>query len=274
MNVVPPLVDVLIPIYGQPGFVLSLLQSLQHQPRMGDIILVDDCSENAVYEILKRQVEKMHDESGWHEVRLYRNDENKGFTLTVNRGMKKCNNPYALILNSDTQAQPKAIEYMARNLDDGADVCGALLVFLPGSQYAGHVQHAGIGFNPDGIPYHPFMYLHPGHPAVQTWRRVNAVTGAAMMVKRDVWDKLGGFDKHYAPGAYEDVDYSLMVKKVGGTIVYENKAVFGHFQHGSQTPANNFFAQPNLDKNLSYLITKHGRQVTDDEIFYRVSGRG
>jgi GT2 family glycosyltransferase len=206
-------------------------------------------------------------------VRAFYNAGNEGFIKSVRRGVSKSENKYVLILNSDVEATPKFIEAMAQNLDDGAAICGALLLYPqnhPYQQWRGHVQHAGIGFAADGIPYHVFAQFHPQSPAVQTWRSVNAVTGGALMVKREVWDKVGGFDMRLAPAVFEDVDLCLQVKKLKLEIIYEPKAVAWHYEHASQTQGSNWFNQPHLQKNLAYIFSKHGTPVCDDYLFYKL----
>jgi len=99
---------------------------------------------------------------------------------------------------------------------------------------------------------------------------VNAVTGAAMMVRREVWEKIGGFDLKFSPAVYEDVSFCLEAKNLKYEIAYEPKAVFLHLMHGSQTETTGWFAPANHDRNLSLLFTKHGQPPCDDHIFYNM----
>jgi O-antigen biosynthesis protein len=257
-----PTVSVVIPVHNQPLLAIRCISSLRGQSRLGEIVVIDDFSDDETQAALKNM----------EDVRVYRNTGSSGFTLSVNRGVKKSIEGYVLILNSDTEAFPKALEYMANNLDDGAAVCGGLLLYPqnhPHPQLRGRVQHAGVAFEHDGIPYHIMAQRHPDSPAVRTWRSINAVTGAAMMVRREIWDKLGGFDGKYAPGAYEDIDFCLGVRKLKQEVIYEPKAVLWHMEHASQTQGNNWFSQQNLQRNLGQLFLKWGKQPCDDSLFYK-----
>jgi GT2 family glycosyltransferase len=80
---------------------------------------------------------------------------------------------------------------------------------------------------------------------------------------------LGGFDSRYAPGAYEDVDFCLGVKKLKEEVVYEPRAVFWHWEHASQTQAENWFSTQNLQNNLGKLFLKWGHLPCDDNLFYK-----
>lgn len=255
-------VSVVVPVHNQPLLVLKCISSLANQSRVGEIIILDDASDDETQAALKTL----------NNVKIYRNVSSQGFTLSCNRGAKKATEDYLLILNSDTEAFPKAIENMARNLDEGAAVCGALLIYPPNHPHPnlrGKTQHCGIGFDQEGIPYHPLSQRHPDSPAVRVWRSLNAITGASLMVRHDLWEKLGGFDNRYAPGAFEDVDFCLGVKKLKQEVVYEPKAVWYHWEHASQTQTTNWFSTPNLQRNLASLFTKWGQQPCDDYLFYK-----
>jgi GT2 family glycosyltransferase len=205
-------------------------------------------------------------------VEYHSNHGEAGFIHSVNWGMKKTDSKYVLILNSDTEANDShCIEHMAQNLDDGAKVCGALLLYPPNDPYgrADRVQHAGVGFEIGSIPYHIFAGRSPHAPAVNTRRSLNAVTGACFMVERDWWNRLNGFSKDFGMGVYEDVDFCWRTKRLGGEVIYEPGSMWRHHEHASQEPGNNWFSGDNIRKNLQVLIQKHGDIPCDDKIFYK-----
>jgi GT2 family glycosyltransferase len=240
--------------------VIACIDSLQNQERIGRIIALSDGSDKSVDEIVAKLP----------NVTVYRNVTPQGFIDSCKRAAAKSDAPYMLFLNSDTAAQPHAIKAMADNLDDsGVGVVGALLVYPKGHPNAGFVQHAGISIDFDHIPRHPWMGWHPLNPAVQKRRSINAVTGAALATRRDVWDKIGGFDMRFSPGAYEDCSYCFGVRRAGYEVIYEPLAVFSHWMHGSQTDDRNFFTEGNLNKNLTLLWAKHGQLPCDAELFFK-----
>lgn len=261
-----PNVQVLIPAHNQPMFIIKCVQSLRGQSRLDSvnpIIIMDDGSDQDTQDALKVM----------DDVTVYRNVGSEGFVSSVRRLVKKSDAPYVLILNSDTEAFPKSIEAMAQNLDDGAAICGALLIYPqnhPHPMLRGRVQHAGVQFEMNGWPIHFCAQRIATAPAVQKWRSINAVTGACLMIKREVWDKVGGFDPRFERGVFEDVSLCLSVKKLGLEVVYEPKAVLTHMEHASQSQADNWFSQQNLERNFSYLCDKHGIHACDDELFYKI----
>jgi GT2 family glycosyltransferase len=261
-----PNVQVLVPVHNQPMFAIKCVQSVRGQSRLDPvrpILICDDGSDQDTQDALKAM----------DDVTVYRNVGAEGFVKSVNRLVKKSDAQYVLILNSDTEVLPKAIEYMANNLDDGAAVCGALLLYPqnhPVVQWRGRVQHAGVFYDTDGFPQHAFSHYHPQNKAVQTWRSINTVTGAAMMVKHEIWDKIGGFDNRFNKGVFEDCDLTLSIKKLKLEVIYEPKAILWHFEHASQSQADNWFSKENIERNLSYLFQKHGQPKEDSELFFKV----
>jgi GT2 family glycosyltransferase len=243
--------------------VIRCITSLQTQGRLGEVIVVDDASDEETQSALK----------SLDNVRIYRNVGDEGFVKSVRRGVSKSTNPYVLILNSDTEVFPKALEYMATNLDDGAAVCGALLLYPqnhPHPRLKGRVQHAGVYIEEDGFPTHFMAQAHPDNKAVRTWRSINIVSGAALMTKREIWDRVGGFDLKFGNGVFEDCDYCLSVRKLRQEVIYEPKAVMYHYEHASQSQSDSWFSQQNLQNNLAYLFLKHGQPKSDIDLFCKV----
>lgn len=256
------LVSVVIPAFGQSESVLRLIHSLRVQERLGEIILIDDSSPEQDETIFKTI----------ENVRYFRNRGNEGFVRSVNRGCKKAENEYLLILNSDTEAQhPECIKYMATDLDDGYAVVGALLLYPKNDAYgrAERIQHAGVAIGLDQYPYHILAQMHAETPAALVPRRVTAVTGACFMTTKKWWEKIGGFDERFSPGVFEDVSYCFTVNKLGGEVFYEPRSVWTHAEHQSQVSAQHWFTREHLGKNFSYLLMKHGHLECDDKIWYK-----
>jgi GT2 family glycosyltransferase len=64
-------------------------------------------------------------------------------------------------------------------------------------------------------------------------REVGMVTGCLLMIRRDLWDRLGGFDERYIPAWFEDVDLCRRIQAGGGRIFFEPDARFIH--HGGSS---------------------------------------
>ena len=155
------------------------------------------------------------------------------FSEKINVGVEASSGELLLLLNDDTELiTPDAVETMAALLDDpGVGMVGPKLLFPDGTvQDGGHVYHehvlAGLvgwhGTSPGPGQLRPL--------AVE--REVSGVTAAAAMLRRDVFDEIGGFD----PVLYinfNDVDVSLKIRATGRRIVWTPFASWYHFE--SQT---------------------------------------
>lgn len=253
------MIDVVIPVYNQFHLVSQCVDAMLAQEAIGTVRIVDDGSTDRnltdYYRIMQDKVD------------ICQMPRNSGFIHAVNAGMKVVETEYAVIVNSDTIPLSRdAVYRLARSMDvNNANVAGAKLLFMPGSEYGRPwtIQHAGVGFDPDGRPYHPFMNLHRDTKAANVPKRVTAVTGAVFGVRVGEWRRLEGFDDKYGRGVYEDVDYCLRAKKVA----YEPRSEWLHKMHGSQTNENNLFDAH--DENLETFMRTWGT-MCDEEIYYGV----
>jgi GT2 family glycosyltransferase len=104
---------------------------------------------------------------------------------------------------------------------------GARLVYPDG-----RVQHAGVVMGlGGGVAWHAFCFCPGDHPGyfgqAKVVRNYSALTGACMMVRREVFDALGGFDETL-PVAYNDIDFCLRLRRLGYQLVYTPFAELVH----------------------------------------------
>ena len=73
----------------------------------------------------------------------------------------------------------------------------------------------------------------PGLPEYNYVREVDYGSAAALLVRSEVWQAVGGFDERYAPGYYEDADLCFAARDLGWRVMYEPKAVVVHVEGGT-----------------------------------------
>jgi GT2 family glycosyltransferase len=99
------------------------------------------------------------------------------------------------------------------------------------------IQHAGVVLEMGAIAQHVFRYVHDSSPGyfglAHVTRNYSAVTGACMMVRREVFEELGGFDENLRV-AYNDVDFCLRLRNRGYLVVYVPHARLYHFESASR----------------------------------------
>lgn len=157
------------------------------------------------------------------DLRVLSNDRNLGFARACNQGAGDAKGDYLLFLNNDTVPRPDWLSAMVRLADSDPQigVVGARLVYPDGT-----IQHAGMELV-EGMPDHVFRGVPGDDPRVTRQRDLDMVTGACLMVRRDLFGQLGGFDPQYINGV-EDVDLCLRVRQQGYRVVYCPDAVVEH----------------------------------------------
>ena len=101
----------------------------------------------------------------------------------------------------------------------------------------GQVQHAGVIVGIRGIAGNMFRGLPKGYSGylhkASTQQDLSAVTAACMMMKKRVYEEVGGFDSKFAV-AFNDVDLCLKIRKAGYLIVYDPYAELIHYESKSR----------------------------------------
>lgn len=143
---------------------------------------------------------------------------------------------YLILLNNDTEViTPKWMEellmYVQRK-DVGA--AGAKLYYPDET-----IQHAGVIIGLGSVAGHISLRA-PRFDAGYMGRNIyaqdlSAVTGACVMIRRDVWDEVGGLDEAFAV-AYNDVDLCLKIREAGYLIVWTPFAELYHYEFKSRGP--------------------------------------
>lgn len=164
------------------------------------------------------------------ETTLVRFDVGQSFARANNHAARACPADFYLMLNNDVLLGDGALAGMWRIVHDRPDVaiCGTRLLFPDGS-----VQHCGVVFGPGSTgPYHYRRRL-PADVVSRAEREWQAVTGACMLVRGDVWRLLAGLDEAY-PFGLEDIDLCLRARQRGWRVVCSNDTDSLHFE--SMTP--------------------------------------
>ena len=233
-----PLVSIVIPtkdhVETLDACVMSIAQKATYTNY--EIVLVENNSEApepfAYFETLPERVAAASEGKGIARVVYWPGEFN--YSQIINFGVKHAKGDYLLLLNNDTEViSPDFIEEMMGYLQrPDAGVVGAKLYF------ADHlVQHAGILVGVRGALAHAnqdFSAKREGYLA----RAVrpgsfSAVTGACQMVRRDVFEQVGGYNEEFAVG-FNDADYCLRVWEAGYRTIYTPYAELYHYEFTSR----------------------------------------
>jgi GT2 family glycosyltransferase len=162
-------------------------------------------------------------------IKLLLNDQNEGFGPASNRGADHARAELLVFLNTDAFVTAGWLEPLREVLRDPT-VAAVVPQYLHPD---GSLQEAGSLLAQDGTV---LVYGDGGDatdPAYRFRRIVDYGGGACLLVRREVFQTLGGFDPAYAPAYYEDADLALRIARRGMTVVYQPRSRVVHARYGS-----------------------------------------
>ncbi|MDX2104179.1 MAG: tetratricopeptide repeat protein [Alphaproteobacteria bacterium] len=217
----PPEVSVVLVLFNQAGLTLQTLRALADQRGVSfETIVVDNASTDQTSAVLKRV----------RGASVLRNEENVGFVLAANQGAALARGRFILFLNNDALPHAGALAAATKRLtqDPSIGVVGGRIIQMDGT-----LQEAGCLIYRDGSAAGYGRGGHPDQPEFQFVRDAEYVSGAFLLIRRSVWDCLGGFDQAFAPAYYEDADLCLRARRAGFRVVYDPAVVVTHLEGGS-----------------------------------------
>ena len=243
--------SIIIPVFNKMELTQQCLMHLAEvtQGISYEVVIVDNHSTDGTIEFLASL-------SG--DVQVIRNSTNLGFAKACNQGARAAKGQYLVFLNNDTIPRVGWLEALVHEVDtySDVDVVGSKLLYPDNT-----IQHAGVVFSRTfHTPYHLFSGVHENLPAVNVRREFQAVTAACMLVRKETFEKIGGFDEGFVNG-FEDVDLCLRVRQMGKKVIYQPKSCLYHLE--SQTPGRKKYD----DENLLRLIARWKHQWLGDEDF-------
>ena len=233
-----PLVSIVIPTKDHVETLDACVMSIAQKATYAnyEIVLVENNSKDpetfAYYETLPERVAAASEGKGSARVVCWPGEFN--YSQIINFGVEHAKGDYLLLLNNDTEViSADFIEEMMGYLQrPDAGVVGAKLYF------ADHlVQHAGILVGVRGALAHAnqdFSAKREGYLA-RAVRPGNfsAVTGACQMVRRDVFEQVGGYNEEFAVG-FNDADFCLRVWEAGYRTIFTPYAELYHYEFTSR----------------------------------------
>ncbi|MHB8174350.1 MAG: glycosyltransferase family 2 protein, partial [Nitrospirota bacterium] len=215
-----PECSIIMPVWNKDYFTYLCIRSILKAKVNAsfEIIVVDNGSTDNTPEILGYFGE-------W--VRVVRNDENKGFVIAANQGAAVAKGNFLVFLNNDTEVQDGWLDRLVETVKISEDIgaVGAKLIYPDGV-----LQEAG------GIIWQDASGTNHGRgddsnkPEYNYLREVDYCSGACLLVRRDIFKRLGGFDMRYAPAYYEDTDICFGIRSLGYRVLYQPLCEVVHYE--------------------------------------------
>ncbi len=214
-----PEVSIIIPVFNQLRSTLSCIHSLvQHQTKVSfEIIVVDDCSKDSTLTACQSIPELV----------VVAKDANSGFIESCNRGAHAARGKKLVFLNNDTYVLPGWLDALYDTLESNPSVglVGSQLLYPDGT-----LQEAGGIIWRDGQAWNYGRNQDPARGEFNYVRDVDFCSGASLLIDRELFLSLGGFDTHYAPAYCEDVDLAFKVRERGLRVLYQPFSRLVHFE--------------------------------------------
>lgn len=263
-----PLVSIIIPTKDNPDDLHKCIQSILNKTTYDnyEIIIVNNDSKRTetyrLFDDLKRD----------SRIKIIDYPEKFNFSLINNFAVGHTRGEFIVFLNNDTEVI--ADEWLTAMLEHAqrkeVGAVGAKLIYPDNT-----IQHAGvilgIGSRKSAVAGHPHKYFNTDSPgyfsSLNIIRNFSAVTAACMMMRKDIFLEVGGFDKNLKI-AFNDVELCIKVRNAGYFIVYTPFALLYHYESKSRgyedTPEKN----KRFNSEIKYIRTKWGNVIDRGDPFY------
>lgn len=241
-----------------------------------EVIVVDNASIEDEANIISKR---------YPHVKVIRSDTNLGFSGGNNLGIKEAKGKYILLINNDTFFKEFNVEPLIKRLES-SDKIGVVCPKLRFSWGANPIQFTGYTpLSPITVRNHAIGFGEEDHRQYDTPHKTPYAHGAAMLIKRDVIDRVGLMPECYFL-YYEELDWSMMFTRAGYEIWYDPACTVYHKESqttGQNSPLRTYYITRNrlllvkrnykgINKYLSYIYLI-GLVATRDIIKYTLQGR-
>jgi O-antigen biosynthesis protein len=220
-----PLVSIVIPVHNQWEITRNCLISIQENTDTipYEVIIADDASYDDTLHLAKLA-------PGVHHCI---NSENLGFLRNCNRASMQAKGKYLLLLNNDTQVQWNWLAPLVElaEQDEGVGIAGPMLLYPDG-----RLQEAGGIIWKDGSGWNYGRLDYPERSEYNYLKETDYISGACILVRKSMWDEIGGFDERFTPAYFEDTDLAFEARRRGYKVLYQPLSRVVHLEgisHGT-----------------------------------------
>ncbi|MBR6322117.1 MAG: glycosyltransferase family 2 protein [Lachnospiraceae bacterium] len=265
-----PLVSVLIPNKDHTDDLEVCLKSLYEKCSYKNfevIVIENNSTEEETFRYYKEAEKK------YPRLKVVTWESGFNFSAINNFGLTFAEGEYILLLNNDVEViTPDLFEGMLGYcMRSEVGAVGVKLLYADDT-----IQHAGVLLGAGGLATHSFKGKADSDPCYMcraiTDQDVSAVTAACLMVKRSVYEEVGGLDESFEV-AFNDVDFCLKIREKGYLIVYNAQVKLHHYEsksRGTENTPEKFIRFSKESKNLNekWGINRYDRSDPFTDPYY------
>lgn len=214
-----PLVSIIIPVYNKFKYtlkcIISILNNIDNLSY--EIIIADDMSTD-----LTKYIKYF-----FKNIIVSKNKGYHGFITNCNKAALLAKGKYIHFLNNDIIVQKGWLNNLVTLIesDEKIGMVGSKLLYQDNT-----LQEAGGIIWRDGSGYNYGRGNNPKLPEYNYVKEVDYISGCSILVKKSLWEEIGGFDKRYIPAYYEDTDFAFEVRNHGYKVMYQPKSEVVHLE--------------------------------------------
>lgn len=259
-----PLVSIIIPFRDKVHLLKQCVEGILNKTdyKNLEVILVDNGS---VELNTKKYLDNIKTDARVH---VYRDDREFNYSRLNNEAAKEAQGELLLFLNNDIamiderwlRELVNAIEY------ENVGAAGGKLLY---GNY--NIQHAGVTTGIYEVAGHPFRHISNKNVGYFGWpvleRDTSAVTGACLLIKKEIFDEVGGFDEQNLAVSFNDVDLCLKIRNRGYRIIYTPYSLLLHLESQSR---GDDITKKQKDTNYAerrFMHKKYGISLREDPFY-------
>ena len=266
----PPLVSLLIPTRNGIEILKPCLESIlanTDYPNY-EILLIDNNSDDP------KTLQFLEAAANRARVKVIQDKGPFNYSAINNRAAAVAEGSLLAFVNNDIEPINAnwLSEMVAEALQPETGAVGAML-YYPNDR----VQHAGVILGiagprlVDGVAGHAFKQFPRGHGGQMNRMRVrqnySAVTAACMLVRREIFDAVGGFDTENLPVSFNDVDLCLRIREAGYRNLWTPFAEMYHHESASRGKEDTPAKQARANREIKYMREKWGPLLDADPAY-------
>ncbi|MGH7556627.1 MAG: glycosyltransferase family 2 protein, partial [Gemmatimonadota bacterium] len=259
-----PLVSLIIPTRDKVELVRACVESIRNKTtyRNYEIIVVNNGS------VEGETIRYLHeiDQSDGIHVLPYTDSFN--YSAINNFAVAHANGTIIGLINNDIEViSPDWLsEMVSWAVQPDVGCVGAKLYYADGS-----IQHAGVILGLNGVAGHSHRAFPRDHHGyffrLKVIQNLSAVTAACMIVRKNVYEAVGGFNETDLPVAFNDVDFCLRVRETGYLNVWTPYAELYHLESTSRGAEDNPEKQARAVREIMYMQEKWERPLQNDPYY-------